>query len=105
MSRLNVCIVFLTFIMFSTAAQTYNPPASHRTDILLDSGWPFIRQDVSGAQDSNFDDSAWINLNLPHTWNNLDGEAGVKNYYRGIGWYRTHCNVDGRFAGRRFFLK
>jgi beta-galactosidase len=91
--------------VFSTAAQTYNPPASHRTDIVLDSGWRFIRQDVAGAQDSNFDDATWLNLNLPHTWNNLDGENGVKNYYRGIGWYRTHFLVDNKYAGRHFFLK
>ena len=87
------------------SAQPYTPPASHRADILLDSGWRFIRQDVAGAQTNGFDDSSWTNLNLPHTWNNLDGQDGGNNYYRGIGWYRIHCPVDAGYTNREFFLK
>jgi beta-galactosidase len=71
----------------------------------MDPGWRFIRQDVADAQNSNFDDSAWSVINLPHTWNNLDGQDGGKNYYRGIGWYRVHCAVDGSYTNRHFFLK
>jgi beta-galactosidase len=93
-------------LFFSVAAQTYIPPANNRADIILDSGWRFIRQDVPGAQTNNFDDSAWSVVNLPHTWNNLDGENGPGDgYYRGIGWYRSHYTVDGSYAGRQFFLK
>ena len=29
----------------------------------------------------------------------------MKNYYRGVGWYRRHYTVDKNFAGRHFFLK
>ena len=87
------------------AAQVYTPPTNNRADILLDVGWRFIRQDVSGTQNVGFDDSAWSVLNLPHTWNNLDGQDGGNNYYRGIGWYRIHYTVDNSYAGRRFFLK
>jgi beta-galactosidase len=97
--------VILFGLAMSAAAQTYVPPANNRADILLDVGWRFIRQDVSGAQNVGFDDSAWSVLNLPHTWNNLDGQDGGNNYYRGIGWYRTHYTVDNSYAGRRFFLK
>jgi len=86
-------------------AQNYTPPASHRLDVMMDSGWRFIRQDASGAQNVGFDDSSWTNLNLPHTWNNLDGQDGGNNYYRGIGWYRTHYAVDDGYTNRQFFLK
>jgi beta-galactosidase len=87
------------------SAQPYNPPASHRVDRLLADGWRFIRQDVAGAEQSDFDDSAWSVVTVPYTWNNLDGQDGDNGYYRGIGWYRTHCPVDKIFAGRTFFLK
>src|ERR1035441_6019292 len=97
--------VILFGLAMSAAAQTYVPPANNRADILLDVGWRFIRQDVSGAQNVGFDDSAWSVLNLPHTWNNLDGQDGGNNYYRDIGWYRTRYMVDNSYAGRRFFLK
>jgi beta-galactosidase len=86
-------------------AQPYRPPASHRVEVNLDSGWRFIRQDVAGAQTDGFDDSTWSLAALPHTWNNLDGQDGGNNYYRGIGWYRAHYLMDGSLTNRHFFLK
>lgn len=83
----------------------FTPPLTHRADIDLDTGWRFIRQDVPGAQQPGFDDSAWTGITLPHTWNNLDGEGGKTNYYRGPGWYRKHLTVDAAYAGRQLFLK
>jgi beta-galactosidase len=88
-----------------TSAQPYHPPAGHRVDRLLENGWRFLRQDAPGAQTNAFDDSAWSVVSVPHTWNNLDGQEGGTNCYRGIGWYRTHCTVDQALPGRRFFLK
>ena len=58
----------------SVFAQTYVPPTNQRLDINLDSGWRFVRQDVPAAEAAGFDDSSWTSLNLPHTWNNLDGQ-------------------------------
>ena len=87
-------------------AQTYSPPASHRADVVIDAGWRFIQQDVSGAQTANFDDSSWSNLNLPHTWDVAGGQDGPGTaYYRGVGWYRTHYAVDGSLTNRHFFVK
>ena len=99
-----VCL-FLLALRGLLAAQAYSPPASHRVDLSLDPGWRFIRQDVPGAQNPGFDDSSWSVVNLPHTWNNLDGQDGGNNYYRGIGWYRLHYTVSNSYAGRRLFLK
>lgn len=89
----------------SLIAETYTPPANHRSDILLTNDWRFIRQDVPGAQKIGFDDSRWTSVNLPHTWNNLDGEDGATNYYRGPGWYRLHYHLTADYSGRQFFLK
>jgi len=89
----------------ATNLPPYVPPASRRVDVGLDSGWRFIRQDVAGAQASGFDDSSWTSLSLPHTWNNVDGQDGGNNYYRGIGWYRSHFTPDASYTNRQFFLK
>jgi hypothetical protein len=74
------------WLRFPTTVEIYSPPATHRKHIPLNPGWRFIRQDATGAQTSNFDDSAWATVNLPHTWNNLDGQ-------------------DGSNTNREFFLK
>jgi beta-galactosidase len=69
------------------------PPPSSRVDVNINAGWKFNKSDVTGAEQTAFNDAAWTSLNLPHTWNALDGEDGPTTtpaYYRGIGWYRRH---------------
>jgi beta-galactosidase len=75
-----------------------------RNVVNLDASWRFIRTDVPGAQQVNFDDSSWDTVNVPHTWNNLDGQQGG-SYYRGIGWYRQHDVIPADWAGQELFLK
>lgn len=105
LKRLLPSLFILFFAGMTHATGVYNPPASHRADISLNAGWRFLKQDVNEASKPEFDDSAWSNLNLPHTWNSVDGQAGVKDYYRGPGWYRKHFTADKSLEGRQFFLK
>jgi beta-galactosidase len=79
-------------------------PPDPRITTRLDPSWKFIRQDVPGAQNVSFDDSSWGTVDLPHTWNNLDGQQGG-SYYRGIGWYRKHYTVPEDWAGHELFLE
>ncbi len=95
----------LVTLGFPVLGETYEVPVTPRTDVLLDQHWRFIRQDVAGAEQPGYDDASWSIVDLPHTWNNLDGEGAAKNYYRGVGWYRVHYVVDNKFSGRQFFLK
>jgi beta-galactosidase len=71
----------------------------------LDASWQFNRRDVPGAEEVSFDDSAWGTVTLPHTWNNLDGQDGGNDYYRGIGWYRRHYTVPDDQAGKELFIR
>jgi beta-galactosidase len=72
----------------------------------LNQGWWFQRADVTGAEATAFDDRAWTPLDLPHTWNALDGQDGPATpYYRGIGWYRKHFNVPSELQGQRLYLQ
>lgn len=75
-----------------------------RLDKIINSGWKFIRQDVAGAQASDFDDQRWQPIDLPHTWNAKDGQDGG-TYYQGPGWYRKHLMLSRKTAGAGYFLK
>ena len=88
-----VAIVSLVLMPHAAYAAMYTPPASNRVDHDLSSAWKFHKGDVSGAPNISIDDSSWLSLDLPHTWNGLDGQDGGSNYYRGIGWYRKHYTV------------
>jgi beta-galactosidase len=79
----------------ATQAQT-----TGRQDINLDTNWLFIQEDVADAQATNFDDSTWTNLNLPHAWDIPDGQSyPSSNYYQGIGWYRTYFTAGSARGG------
>ena len=69
-SRLLILLVILQLITLVDRTM-----ATSRLDIRLNEQWKFIRQDVPDAAATNLDDAAWQSVNLPHTWNNLDGQT------------------------------
>jgi beta-galactosidase len=84
--------------------QMFTPSAEIRHDTPLVDGWRFIRNDVTGAEQENFDDLSWAVVSIPHTWNAQDGQDGGNDYVRGTGFYRRHFSVDVSEAGRQLFI-
>lgn len=76
-----------------------------RHHINMNDGWKFYKGTVGGAQAVTFDDSSWTSVNLPHTWNALDGQDGGNNYYRGDGWYRKTIPWQDSFAGKQLYIE
>lgn len=78
-------------------------PVQARETQRLDTGWRFKLGEVSGAQDSLFDDSGWQAVSLPHNWGWEEAQAG-QAYDRGPGWYRRQLAVSPQ-PGKRYFLR
>jgi beta-galactosidase len=78
--------------------------ASARETTLLDQGWRFKQGDVTGAEQSSFDDKDWQGIALPHSWGWEEAQQG-RNYYRGPGWYRRDLNIGPPKPGKRYFLR
>lgn len=55
-----------------------------RTVIPLTKKWAFTKQAHNCPTELPVD---WVWVNLPHTWNDIDGQDGDNDYYRGVGWY------------------
>lgn len=60
----------------------------------------------------SFDDSLWEEINLPHTWNSVDGASGRteiteggENYYRGLSVYRKRFVLPNEFTGKHIFIE
>src|SRR5262245_64982446 len=87
-------IAFLCGSLDIALAQTFTPHAEIRRDISLVDGWRFVKRDVAGAEQKNFDDQTWEIISIPHTWNARDGQDGGNDYYRGPGFYRRHFFID-----------
>lgn len=115
-----------TLIPCAATAASAAPPRetakAHRwslRDIAFDDQWSFFLGTADGAQDENFDDTAWRRVDLPHDWSIEDlasQEAGqrVGPFARkalgsnatgftvgGEGWYRKRFRTDGYPQGAR----
>ena len=107
-SRRELLIIAATIAIPPIAASGATPAVAApqpRPTSNLDAGWRFLRSNASGAQVPTFDDSSWSTVNVPHTWNALDGQDGGNNYYRGIGWYRKHFTPPATLAGKKLWLQ
>ena len=96
----------VSFSLLLVAAVTVSPGGTDpRIDRLINDQWKFTRSNPVGASMIRFDDSAWEQVTLPHTWNALDGQDGGNDYYRGTGWYRKVLTIDDSLRSRRVYLR
>ncbi|WP_420237741.1 glycoside hydrolase family 2 protein [Telmatobacter bradus] len=90
----------------------YVPPVSPRALYNFNIGWKFQREDVTGAEATDFKDEAWTLVSTPHTYNDVDSYrqiishgGGDRGSYKGQAWYRKHFTVPVELKGNCFFLE
>ena len=94
------------------AESRFVPPTSPRLMFNFNPGWKFIKGDVADAEKPGFDDSKWIAVSTPHTYNDVDTydeiishSGGEKSQYMGLGWYRKHFKLPASAKGGKVFLE
>ncbi len=106
--------VFIVILCTAAAclAETYAPEPSNRVTINLGATpWKFLRSDPANAQNPTFNDAAWKNVGIPHTWNDTDtyenqnSGGGDGSMYEGTCWYRKHFTLDNAYANRKVFVE
>jgi beta-galactosidase len=86
--------------------------ADVRTIKSFDADWRFSQGDPAGAEQSQFDDSTWQRLNVPHDWS-IEGPFAETNQAGGAGgflpggvaWYRKHFTLSAGEPNRRVFIE
>lgn len=74
-----------------------------RNIINLNQGWRFIQEDKGLPESLPLD---WENVDLPHSWNAIDGHDGNGSYDRGKYWYaKTFKTPKQPLAGGRVFVE
>lgn len=96
MKRKNILLLMMAMLLAF-------PVMAERERHTINDGWKFHRGDVGQeVMAVGYDDSGWERVNIPHTWNT---EAYVvKNYYKGIGWYRKLFMVSPQWKDCQVFL-
>ncbi|MCD7828208.1 MAG: beta-galactosidase [Clostridiales bacterium] len=65
-----------------------------RQVINLNNGWKFTQDSIKSGMIPTRPGIKWKSVDLPHTWNALDGQDGGFDYYRGQCWYMTSIDVN-----------
>ncbi len=97
---------------FSNAAALEPTSTEGRLRAKLTSDWKFTLDDVSGAEQSDLDDSGWRSVNLPHDWSiegpfQPDNPSGSIGGFApaGIGWYRRKFRAGDFEAGKTLLIE
>jgi beta-galactosidase len=96
-------------VSYTTALFAQNKNENVRINQLFNFGWKFHYGDLENAQQYNFDDARWKQLDLPHDfqinqpWDSTASRArGFKAM--GIGWYRKTFKADSDWIGKQVLL-
>lgn len=73
-----------------------------RTTLNWNSGWRF-EKDCAAVPDQL--PEAWEEVNLPHTWNAIDGQDGGNDYFRGTCCYAKAFPRDSLPQSDRYYLE
>lgn len=81
--------------------------------LSLDPDWRFIKQDVKDGQAVALDDSRWLGVSVPHTYNDVDtfdtyslsGHRGEQDQWGGVVWYRKHFTAPEAWRGKKVFVE
>ena len=72
--------------------------------------WKFKKGNIENAYQSNFNDSNWLSVNLPHDWaiygpfDILGDPETAKLPWKGEGWYRKNFNIANNLKGKRILF-
>jgi beta-galactosidase len=105
-------IILAISIVISAAKIFAAAESSARVTENFDADWRFLKADATGAEQNQFDDSAWRKLNVPHDWSiegpfsetNLTGTAGAF-LPAGVGWYRKHFTLPENVSAKTFAIE
>lgn len=78
---------------------------AQRNIISINDSWKFGTTSDQNVITSGYNDSGWSTVNLPHTWNGLDGQDGGNNLFRGAKWYRKFILAENNWQGKKVFLR
>ncbi|MFC0878764.1 glycoside hydrolase family 2 TIM barrel-domain containing protein [Saccharicrinis sp. FJH2] len=78
---------------------------AQRTLVNINESWKFGTASESEVIKVDFDDSGWLTVKLPYTWNGLDGQDGGNNLFRGARWYRKTFMAENAWQGKKVFIK
>jgi beta-galactosidase len=95
--------VLTLFLIQITSLKAAQPAPQPRQRININREWKFILGDQKNAELSDYKDTGWDDVNLPHSFSTPYFQTG--QWYVGYGWYRKYINVPAIWKGKRICIE
>ncbi|WP_073998459.1 sugar-binding domain-containing protein [Anaerococcus urinomassiliensis] len=96
-------------VIISDVEKYYVSDYSGKREQNFNDNWKFALGEQLNAQNVNFNDASWTNVDLPHDYSliqdystSAEAESGYKP--GGIGWYRKSFNIPSLEEAKRYFI-
>lgn len=80
------------------------PDNNARQVFSFNNGWLYHKGDIKGAEQVNFADSTWQEVQLPHGTDVLPEFVSGGANYQGIVWYRKHFQIPENIHNKKLTL-
>jgi len=108
--------IILTAVLFVCSCMPQK--SEFKREVLFNKNWKFIRADINNAEKTDFDDSRWRLLDVPHDYSIEDlppkdgikqigpfseesvGVASTGHVVGGTAWYRKHFTLNNKDKGK-----
>jgi beta-galactosidase len=105
-------LILILFAFFILSCSNSSDKINIRKTECFNKNWKFIQNDVPNASETNFNDSTWRVLNLPHDWS-IEGEfsekhpasAGGGALPGGVGWYRKTFTIPDTLKEKLIYIE
>ena len=73
-----------------------------RTIVNINRKWAFSKEATQVPTEIN---KAWNFVNLPHSWNAIDGQDGDSDYWRGTAYYAHELSKEDLPEADRYYIE
>lgn len=71
----------------------------------LNENWVFTKKNSETFRSTDISAADAVPVNIPHTWNALDGQDGGNDYYRGACWYQKRMDLPEITDSEELYLQ
>lgn len=88
-------------VLFSSAIKAQD--GAYRTKQNINEKWDYLESPVETPTEIA-SGSAWVTVNLPHSWNSEDATDNVPGYRRNASWYKKNVDIPEIDSDKKYLL-
>ena len=103
MKQEKLILLFLLCLLSDTLCAKVQTDELCRQSINFNRNWKYMQGDYTGAERTDYDDSSWETIGIPHSFSIPYFMS--KDFYTGYGWYRKSFELTAKDLKQQLFVE